>query len=184
MGMYGSVVIHPIGGRAPGRKRREAVARDIVRAFERVALLPSGTADAAHASPATDLVGCKELPSGVEGVRLRIGGWGFLAGITDLIFAWTWSEYHEGLDLKIPEGESPEQFVFPILDVVVSSKSVRSTHFDGELAFQSWAMVEFSFGDIRANLEEVHRIRNEEHPLFRELASILGTEVAWTVVIY
>src|SRR5262245_16673720 len=105
MGHYASVVIHPVGGRAPGRKRRESVARDIVRAFERSALLPAGTADAAGASPATDVVGCEVLPSDVEGVRLGIGGWGFLPGITDLIFAWTWAEYLDGLDSAIPESE-------------------------------------------------------------------------------
>jgi len=184
MGIYGSVVIHPVGGRAPGRKRREAVARDIVRAFERAALLPPGTADTALESPATDVVGCEKLPTDVEGVRLGIGGWGFLPGITDLIFAWTWEEYLDGLDSEIPEGERPEQFVFPILDVVVYSKPIRATHFDGDLAFRSWAVVEFSFEDIRVNLEEVHRIRDEEHPLFGELAATLRTEVAWTVVMY
>ena len=100
MGTYASVVIYPVGGRAPGRKRREIVARDMVRAFERAALLPPGTADAAEASPATHVVGCEDLPSDVEGVRLSIGGWGFLPGITDLIFAWTWAEYFEGLEPK------------------------------------------------------------------------------------
>ena len=184
MGIYGSVVIHPRGGRAPGRKRLEAVARDILRAFERVALLPSGTADAARASPATTVVGHEELPAGVTGVSLGVDGSSFLPGIADLIFAWTWAEYHDGLDLELPEGVTAEQFVFPILTVAVYSKAVRSTHFDGDLACRSWAMIEFSFEDVRVNLDEVHRIRDEQHPLFRELAAALKTEVTWTVVMY
>src|SRR5947209_7996227 len=61
MGIYGSVVIHPVGGRPPGRNRLELVARDIVRAFERAALLAPGTADATPASPETRVVGHEDL---------------------------------------------------------------------------------------------------------------------------
>lgn len=184
MGMYGSVVIHPVGGRAPGQKRLDAVARDILRAFERAALLPPGTADAAPASPATSVVGCEDLPPGVAGVRLGVDGPTFLPGIADLTFAMTWAEYDDGLGLELPEGVTPDRFVFPILDVAVYSKLVRATHPDGELACRSWAMIEFSFEDVRANLDEVHRIRDESHPLFRELAAALKSEVGWSVVLY
>ncbi len=74
--------------------------------------------------------------------------------------------------------------MFPILDVDVYSKTVRSTHFDGDLACRSWARIEFSFEDVRVNLDVVHRIRDEEHFLFHTLEEILKTEVAWTVVVY
>lgn len=184
MGMYGSVVIHPVRGRAPGRKRLDTVARDILRAFERAALLPRGTADAAHCSPATSVVGGEELPPDVAGVSIGVDGPVFRPSIADLVFAWTWAEYNDGVDLELPEGVTADQFVFPILTVAVYSKAVRATHFDGDLAFRSWAMIEFSFEDVRVNLDEVHRIRDEEHPLFRELAAALKTEVGWSVVMY
>jgi hypothetical protein len=182
--MYGSVVIHPIGGRAPGRKRLDAVARDIVRAFERAALLPPGTAVAAHANPTTDVVGCEELTPDVTGVSIGIDGPAFRPGIRDLIFAWTWAEYDDGLGLELPDGVTADQFVFPILTVSVYPKAVRATHPDGDLACRSWAMIEFSFEDVRVNLDEVHRIRDEQHPLFRELAAALNVEVGWSVVMY
>jgi hypothetical protein len=184
MGIYGSVVIHPIGGRPPSRDRLEPIARDIVRAFERAELLAAGTVDATPASPENRVVGHEGLPAGVAGMNLAIDGRAFLPGITRLIYTRTWGEHYDGLNLDFPEGVTADQFVFPLLDVAVFTKAVRATHFDGELACRGWAMVEFSFEDVRANLDEVHRIRDEEHLLFQELAMVLKTEVGWTVVVY
>jgi hypothetical protein len=181
--MYASVVIHPLGGRAPGQKRLDAVVRNIVRSFERTVLLLPGTADTAPVSPVTTVVGCREFPADVTGVSLGVDGPAFLPGITDLICALTWAEYGDGLDLDFPTGVTGDQFVFPILTVSVCSKAVRAIQPDGVLACKSWAMIEFSFEDARFN-EELHRIRNEEHPLFHELAIALKTEMAWTVVMY
>lgn len=183
MGIYASVVIHPIGGRPPGRGRLEPVARGIVRAFERAGLLAPGTGDATPASPENRVVGNEDLPAGVAGVILPVDGRSFLPGITRLIYTRTWGEHYDGR-LAFPEGVTADHFVFPILDVAVYMKAVRATHHDGDLACRAWAMIEFSFEDIRVNLDEVHRIRDEEHPLFQELATVLKTQVGWTVVMY
>jgi hypothetical protein len=184
MGIYASVVIHPVGGRPPVRDRLEPIARDIVRAFERAELLVPGTADATPASPENRVVGHEELPAGVTGVNLAVDGRAFLPGIARLIYTRTWGEHYDGLGLAFPEGVTADHFVFPLLDVAVYTKTVRATHFDGDLACRAWAMVEFSFEDIRVNLDVAHRIRDEEHPLFQELATVLKTEVGWAVVMY
>lgn len=182
MGIYGSVVIFPIGGRAPGLKRLEAVGREIVEAFERANLLEPGTAINTPAEPETSVVGHEALPEDVTGVCLPVDGRAFLPGIADLIYTRTWGEHYEGLDLDFPEGVNADHFVFPLMDVSVYSKSVRATHFDGELACRSWAMIQFSFEDVRLNTDEVHYIRDEEHTLFDELAAALKRDVGWTAV--
>ncbi len=58
MGVYGSVGIYPIGGRAPRQQRMESVARDMISAFELANLLAPGTADPAPAGC------CRSKPCG------------------------------------------------------------------------------------------------------------------------
>jgi hypothetical protein len=163
----------------------EAVAREVARAFERVGLLQPGTGTTAFADQELDVVGREKLTPrpGLACVNLRIDSAAILPGMSELVYTRTWAEHYEGLDgLTIPEGASPDKFVFPILDVSVYSKTVRATHFDDTLACRSWAMIEFSYEDIRIN-EEVHRIRDWRHPLFRELRAVWRAEVDWVAVV-
>lgn len=184
MGLYGITILYPVGGRAPAANRLEYVGRGILHAFEQVGLLLAGTSEDAEADrdPASVTHLTRADPDdslalahfGIDSRRLR-------PTLNDLIFTMTQAEWSDGV---VPDFNSTDLLALPILDVTVLSKPIQAVNGpDGSLACRSWAMIEFSYEDVRFH-EEVHFIRQEEHPLFRELGAVLGAEVRWTVLVH
>lgn len=185
MGLYGTTILYAVGGRAPGVKRLEPIGRDVLRAFERVGLLVTGATEVAEVD--RDPTWATHLTRADSDSLLTLAHFGVDARqlcltLDELIFTQTQAEWAEGVDM--PDFNSPEVLALPLLDVTVLSKRIPARNGpDNSIACRSWLMIEFSFEDIRFH-EEVNFIRQEDHPLFAELAAVLNTEIGWTVVVH
>ena len=77
--------------------------------------------------------------------------------------------------------EEPGEIEFPSVEFSVIKKQLPVTSgYDGALLGNTWATIEFSYGDVRYN-PELHRIRNQQHEVFAALAEVFGSPVSWGV---
>jgi hypothetical protein len=185
MGLHGTTILYPVGGRAPARERLERVAREILWAFEDLRMLAPGTSEGlepdrdpaavTHLTRADPDRGLALVHFGVDARLLR-------PALGELIFTTTRAERSGGLDTAGSEGS--ELLALPVLDVTVLSKPIRAVNAtDGSPAFSSWAVIAFSFEAIRFD-EQVHYLRREDHPLLEELGGVLNAGIGWTVVLH
>jgi hypothetical protein len=185
MGLYGTTILYPVGGRAPARDRLERVGREILWAFEDLQMLVQGTSEGlepdrnpaavTHLTRADPDSSLALVHFGVDARLLR-------PALGELIFTVTQAESSDGLDT--PESKSSELLALPLLDVTVLSKPIRAVNAtDGSPAFSSWAMIEFSFESLRFD-EQVNYLRREDHPLLEELGGVLNADIGWTVVFH
>jgi hypothetical protein len=71
----------------------------------------------------------------------------------------------------------------PTLEFSVTTKALPIINgYDGRTICTTWAVVAFSFGDTSYD-EEIHRIRNDKHPIFDALSEVFSSPVAWDVQI-
>ena len=181
MGMYGTIVVYPVGGRAPAPDRLESVARQTLRAFERVGLLLEGTSETVIADREITSVTAfleDDPPAGLTWVHLGVHPSDFRPALSDLVFTMSEREW------SLNPNSGSELLALPFLDVTLLSTAIEPTEpSECTVVCRSWALIEFSYEDIRYH-EEVHCIRQEGHPLFQELGKVLNAELEWTVYVH
>jgi len=180
MGLHGSIVIYPKAGRpSPANQSLEQTALRVVEAFERLGLARKGTAysltpDRESTSATSSIL--DDNPEGIEWVHVAVDPALLLASIGEVVYAATAKEFWE------PDtAEQDDAFAVPYLDVTVLSAEIPAINHDGSIACTAWAFVEFSYEDVRLS-SEIHRIRDESHQILKDLESVFGTRVGWTVV--
>lgn len=172
MGLNGDIVLFPTAGRPP--EDPEPIARKAIATFERLGLLLPGTADVckkpkpwlgrfAEAREDGELAEDEYALYVVDPTRV-------LAPLRELVFV-----------MNTEGTEEPGEIEFPYVEFSVVTKRLPVTSgYDGKLLGDTWATVEFSYGDVRYN-PEIHRIRNERHRIFAALAEDFGSPVSWGV---
>jgi hypothetical protein len=203
MGTYASVLVFPQEPRKPtllGRFLRgektnnlpalpekprdlDGTARRILTCFERHGFVTQGVAEtASHTESATfatcDLLGDgRAIPAGLEWRHLAVEPCDLRPTISEIIWTLTAGQFYE--ESEIPAGKSPEELALPYLDVMVFSREVKICDpVRNHAVCNPWAVIEFSFEDCRLS-DEIHRIRELDHPFFRDLTLIFGRDPAW-----
>jgi hypothetical protein len=69
----------------------------------------------------------------------------------------------------------------PNLTVTLLARPLPIPDMSGTSYGPSWALVEFDFEDVRANIY-LHRIRDARHPIISRLQAILGSRILWVTV--
>jgi len=115
-------------------------------------------------------------PADIEWVHVAVDPARLLTPIGQLVYAVTVKEFWESDTV-----EQQDALAVPYLDVTVLSAEIPAVNHDGSIACTAWAFVEFSYVDVRLS-SEIHRIRDESHQILKDLESVFGTRVGWTVV--
>jgi hypothetical protein len=169
VGMNGTIVIFPTGGKPPSNP--ESIAKQAIEVFERLRLLLPNTAKVCE-KPKPSLGRFSEsLKSGElrgEDYALYIVPPSrILTGLRELVF--------------LLDGEEPGTFELPYVDFSVIKKALPVTSaYDGRVLATTWSTIEFSYEDVRYD-PEIHRIRDVKHPVFSCLAEIFSSAISWDV---
>jgi hypothetical protein len=204
MGIYGSVVIFPddqpkkqarsLGGwfrrsaapqvvpaRASHTFDLDATTRAAVQAFESVGLVPRGTSKSVEIDSKPTFATCavtEEPPTGLRWAHAAVDAAVLSPDLSELVFTMTEAELAEALSMKV---ENPTALALPSLSVSVFSRPIDLTNEVSTPNVVGWAFVELNFEDCRLS-DDIHRIRNEDHPLFSKLSEVFGCQVRWGVV--
>jgi hypothetical protein len=200
MGVYGNVLIYPElalpeGGwlsRAFGRRLIPEAFRAVppveqvmavARVFEAARLLQPGallTAEPSAKPLADNSHVATYRPPSDEYAHLQFAPNQLTGALAALVFTATDSELNSD-DSAV---SSSAELVVPWLDITVVS-SVTSVEVEPHpqskhllRQVQSWAFVEFAFGDVRFS-DEVHVIRNPSHQIFEDLKAYFHSPVQW-----
>jgi hypothetical protein len=211
MGIYGSVVVFPeavamnnqpqsqqsrlakwwhrsqpkpppmIHSRAEHTLNLHQTTRSVLNVFELLGLIHKGTADSAIIDRDTSFATSsiietpdKDSPADLQWAHAAVDAARLCPAISSLIFTMTEKEYNANPDME------PDTLALPYLDISVFSHAVAPAPNEMPHVI-SWAFVEFNFADCRLD-EEIHRIRDDSHPLFSELGRVFGCPVKWDVV--
>jgi hypothetical protein len=97
--------------------------------------------------------------------------------VAEIVWTQTVEECYEGL--TIPDEEDPTELALPALVVMVFSQEVEVYDpIHERVVCNPWVLIKFDFGDCRFS-NEIHQIRNFDHPLFSDLMPLFGREPAW-----
>jgi hypothetical protein len=203
MGTYASVLVFPWEPRKPSLFTRlfrpekiealplrppesmdlDKTARKILHCFERHGFLRQGVAEEAiHSESLTFGTHCirdntRHFPAGLQFCHLTARALDLQLRVREIVWTQTVRELYA--ELTIPDDENPEELALPHLDIMVFSRPVRI--YDSvrtQVVCNPWVLIEFSFEDCRLS-EEIHRIRNTEHAIFRDLELIFGCAASW-----
>ena len=84
--------------------------------------------------------------------------------------------------LDVDEEGAPGPIELPFLEVsAFSTPAPLLDPMTGRVVADVSAAVEFSYEDARLN-EDVHRVRDDQHPVLRSLSELLRADVMWTVI--
>ncbi len=176
MGIYGSVVIFAKKPQPHPRSELEAIARRALLAFEEGGMMRGGASASAKAErTATFATACvlEEPPAGLDWVEITVEPAALLPALSDLVFTQSEAETD-------PRGRKGV-LTLPYLKATVLSAPILLRDHDGEEVCDSWCLIEFDYEDCRLS-EEIHRIRDDSHPLLRRIEQVMGCEVGWGVV--
>jgi hypothetical protein len=84
--------------------------------------------------------------------------------------------------LDVDADGQPTPIQLPCVEFSVATKALPIINYDGQTLCTTWAVVAFSYEDVRYN-EEIHRIRDEQHPIFAALSEVFSSPVGWAVQI-
>jgi hypothetical protein len=166
MGMHGTIVLLPTKGSPPTDPG--ATARKAITVFEKLGLFLPGTIESCKKADLSFGRFADALESGeinpedyalynVEPQRL-------LAPLRELVFVMNTEGYDE-----------PGEIEFPYVEFSVIKKRLPVTcGYDGSVLGNTWATIEFSYGDCRYD-PEIHKIRTDRHLLFTELTKVFGS---------
>jgi hypothetical protein len=172
MGLIGSIVIFPTNGTPLPEPAQ--VAAEVLAAFEKRGLVREGAA-----TPVVSAKGSATFQPYVDESALSPREYAYMViqperltkALGTLVYV-----------LDVDQEGNPGPIVLPFMEVSVFSRP--APFYDGtlgEVVATSWAAVEFSYEDARLS-EDVHGIRDEEHPILADLAALFGSPVEWTVV--
>jgi hypothetical protein len=173
MGLIGNIVIFTRSGTPSPEPAR--IAREVIAAFERRGLLRDGAASSVVVSRNSSAT----FEAYLEESRLSSEEYAYVAiqpeQLTKALGALVYV-------LDVDEKGAPGPIELPYMEVSVFSRPAPI--YDGtlgEVVATSWAAVEFSYEDARIN-DDVHRVRDERHPIISDLARVFGGAMEWTVV--
>jgi hypothetical protein len=173
MGLIGNIVIFPKSG-TPSPEPAH-LARQVVAAFERRGLLRDGaTSSVVISQDASATFEAYVEESGLspeEYAHLVIQPEHLTNALGALVYV-----------LDVDEEGVAGPIELPYMEVSVFSRPAPI--YDGtlgEVIATSWAAVEFSYEDARLS-DDVHRVRDEHHPIMSDLAAVFGSPLEWTVV--
>lgn len=182
MGLYATVVLYPKSSTPMASKEdRHRYATAIVRAFIELGMIKPSAAPALKSDEEfTFATGRLEsLKTEVESFEMchyDIDSVHLTPAIGELVYCDTaqgwWGEVEE---------DQADVLAVPTLDITLFSKALPFHDMDGMFLFESSIVIEFGYGDARLSLD-IHRVRDESHPLFERLRDILGSEMEWCVV--
>ena len=85
------------------------------------------------------------------------------------------------LDVDADGQQSPIEL--PFIEFSVATKPFPIINgYDGRTLCTTWAVVAFSYEDA-GYVEEIHRIRNDKHPIFDALSEVFSSPISWDVQI-
>lgn len=186
MGVYGNIVIAaaaPPARGLPKPKDTELLARSTVACFERHGLIVSGSGESAALSRepkgptlALDWIDREpqELgyePRAPEFSHISVDPDKLLPKMAELVYL-----------VEAERFDDLSPIDFPYVHVTVLDQEVSFVNgYDLSVMFRTWAAVEFSYGDVRLH-DEIHRIRDDQHPVVSELTILWGAPVGFAVV--
>lgn len=172
MGLNGTILVFPKAGIPPTAP--DMLARGAIVAFERHGLLLPDSVDSCE--PPTRLNGgifteeraAGELAPHEHSLYLLKEG-RLTPRMQEIV-------YVGDIGFKVP-------IEVPNIEFSVLSKKLPIVDgYSGRTICTTWAVIAFSFGDSRYD-EEIHRIRNDKHPVFSTLADWFGSPIGWDVQI-
>lgn len=174
MGLNGTILIFPQAGRPT--TALDSIARQAIEAFEYHKLLLPETVN--HCKSPKPWVGtfADHIEDGNlasdECVTLIVNPDRITPEMSDLVYL-----------LDVDENGQPSPIELPYIEFSVATKALPIINgYDGETLCTTWAVVGFSYEDARYD-EEIHRIRNEKHPIIEALSKVFSSPIGWTVEI-
>lgn len=185
MGIYGAVVIYPVKSpvtTAPAARKKLADA--IVVAMEECGFLPAGTLanlpderDRLGTFATGELFEDKEgRPKKVACHHYAIDAERLTPAVGELVYCDTAKNLWGEKDRK-----KRDLIALPFVDVSVFSKPHELHDHNAKVVCKTNVVLEFSYQDVRLS-KEIHRVRDEKHPLLKRLSSICESKIRWGVV--
>ncbi|MFI5380120.1 MAG: hypothetical protein ACHRHE_12545 [Tepidisphaerales bacterium] len=181
MGLYGTIVLYPtVAAKAAAPAAQKKLGLAVIEAFVRHDLLRAGAVAELSADREPSPVTCEYLsdkpPKGLSWIHFAIAPEQLLPGIGSLVYTDTARGFLGEKDKK-----KRDLIAIPYVDVTVLSKPLEFHDHDGAVVLGSNVLIEFSYADARLS-PIIHTLRDPRHPLLEDLASVLGSKIAWGVV--
>lgn len=177
MGTYAAVILHPVSQVPPTGLDPTEKALEVLRALINLGLIYPQAATIDELLIRDFQQWQHHEWSGSPGLWFYVRPDLICPSIASLVYTQTEFEVWEG---KPPADVNADDVSLPTLEITVMRQAMPLVDACEGVLCRTWATVEFHFEDTRFH-PDIHRVRDEGHPIFAALQRVFGAAVNWKV---